>query len=178
MTTQTLTRPVVEQNLALPLSSSPISNDVLQTDSMWGDWRGQRSVYIAGPMRGYELFNFPSFDQAAAMMRKLGFVVLSPAEHDRAVGFDEHLPIDEQPSFDVTRAFRWDLQSLLEVDAVYFLEDYELSQGARCEHAVAVALGLQRIYQVPRDESSYLYMQDIAMKRPDNSQDSKSGTEC
>jgi hypothetical protein len=116
-------------------------------------------------MRGYDEFNFPAFDKAAVMLRREGWLVLSPAEHDRLCGFDQKRSLDEQPAFDITLAFRWDIQSLLQVDAVYFLKDWEPSQGANTEHAIAVSLGLQRIYEVPRDEVEYLYLPHIAYKR-------------
>jgi hypothetical protein len=116
-------------------------------------------------MRGYIKFNFPAFDFAAALLRWRGWTVLNPAEHDRTVGFDENVPLEEQPEFDLTRAFRWDIQSLLEVDAVYFLKGWEASQGANTEHAIAISLGLQRIYEVPRDDVEYLYLPHIAYRR-------------
>jgi hypothetical protein len=40
-------------------------------------------VYIAGPMRGVERFNFPAFDAARDQFVKLGFNVISPADIDR-----------------------------------------------------------------------------------------------
>jgi hypothetical protein len=39
-------------------------------------------IYLAGPMRGVPLFNFPAFDAAAAALRKLGHTVFNPAERD------------------------------------------------------------------------------------------------
>lgn len=45
-------------------------------------------VYLAGGMRGYPSFNFPSFDAAAAELRKRFITVISPAEIDRELGFD------------------------------------------------------------------------------------------
>jgi len=40
-------------------------------------------VYIAGPMRGYESFNFPAFDKARDTFLGMGFNVISPADIDR-----------------------------------------------------------------------------------------------
>lgn len=37
-------------------------------------------VYVSGPMRGYEGFNFPAFHQATAMLRAHGHTVWCPAE--------------------------------------------------------------------------------------------------
>lgn len=124
------------------------------------------SVYIAGPMRGYPLFNFPAFDAASLKLRVLGWKVFSPAEHDRESGFDPAIEDMDAQKFDVTQAFRWDVAVLLEVDAVYFLNGWERSAGANTEHAIAVSIGLQRMYETPRDEKTYMYLPHIAFVRP------------
>ncbi len=124
-----------------------------------------KQVYVAGPMRGFPLFNFPSFDTASAALRAQGWEVFSPAEHDIECGLD---PANEDltgQGFDVTNAFRWDIETLLHVDAVYFLRGWEASQGANTEHSIAVSLGLQRIYEDPRDEQTYYYLPHIAFRR-------------
>ena len=41
-----------------------------------------RKCYISGPMRGVPEFNFPAFEEAAAKLRKKGWLVFSPAEFD------------------------------------------------------------------------------------------------
>jgi hypothetical protein len=123
-------------------------------------------VYISGGMRGHPLFNFPAFDSAAATLRADGWEVFSPAEHDRASGFDASLGLDMQSDFDVTQAFRWDIAALLLADAAYFLAGWERSQGANTEHAIAVSIGLDRMYQTPRDEKVYYYLPHVAFVRP------------
>lgn len=45
--------------------------------------RIQKYVYIAGPMRGFEKFNFPAFDTARDAFTGRGFNVISPADIDR-----------------------------------------------------------------------------------------------
>lgn len=45
-------------------------------------------VYIAGKMRGVPYFNFPAFDKARNRLSNLGLTPLSPADMDRAAGFD------------------------------------------------------------------------------------------
>lgn len=45
-------------------------------------------TYIAGPMRGYENFNFDTFSRVAELLIQNGVNVVSPAELDRIVGFD------------------------------------------------------------------------------------------
>ncbi len=44
-----------------------------------------KKVYLAGPMRGLPLFNFPAFADAAAKLRAQGYDVFSPAERDEQV---------------------------------------------------------------------------------------------
>jgi len=124
-----------------------------------------RSVYIAGPMRGYHQFNFPAFDAASAVLRQQGWTVFSPAEHDISTGLDPSNDDLEGQGFDVTQAFRWDIETLLHVDAVYFLRGWEASTGANTEHAIAVSLGLDRIYEDPRDPQVYHYLPHIAFRR-------------
>lgn len=101
-------------------------------------------VYVAGPMRGYPNFNFPAFDRAAAELRSQGWDVVSPAEHDRSVGFDE-TKADATPEFLVS-AFAWDVEQILACDAVYFLPGWENSEGATLEHAVAKSTGKRILY--------------------------------
>ena len=123
-------------------------------------------VYIAGPMRGHPLFNFPAFDAARDRLLALGWDVASPADHDREGGFDASLGLDMQPDFDITEAFRWDVKTILSASAVYFLVGWEESQGANTEHAIAVSIGIQRIYEAPRDERVYYYLPHVALVRP------------
>src|SRR5688572_8797896 len=47
-------------------------------------------IYLAGPMRGFPQWDFPAFDKYAEEWRARGWRVISPAEEDRAAGFDEH----------------------------------------------------------------------------------------
>lgn len=98
-------------------------------------------AYIAGPMRGYDQFNFPAFLEAAEKLRDAGYVVLSPAEHDLAGGFDPTRPMEEQ-GFDLRDALLWDITAVLNSDLVVVLNGWEASQGAQAEIAVALAAGI------------------------------------
>ena len=44
------------------------------------------TIYIAGPMRGYEDGNFPAFDRQARVLEEQGWIVINPAEMDRQEG--------------------------------------------------------------------------------------------
>ncbi len=104
----------------------------------------KKTVYIAGPMRGYDQFNFPSFDAAAAKLRADGWIVLNPAEHDRESGFDETL--NNLDGFDMRKAFRWDMNAILRSDAIYMLPGWEKSSGATIEKQVAEFVGSEVLF--------------------------------
>lgn len=101
-------------------------------------------VYLAGPMTGIPEFNFPAFDEAAATLRSHGYVVISPAEMDRADGFNEKGKTGHEPlRADQRRRFaRNDIAALLEVDAVFVLPGWENSTGAQNETRIAAMLGV------------------------------------
>ncbi len=109
-------------------------------------------IYIAGPMRGIEDFNFPAFHKAAAELRALGHEVFSPAEKDieihgdhfkSAVGDEAEAP----SAFNLRDALGMDLAWICkEADAIAMLPGWHNSKGANAEHATAVALGLKVFY--------------------------------
>lgn len=110
-------------------------------------------VYVAGPMRGIPGFNFPAFNDAAARLRKAGFVVFNPAERDIAHGFtgegmtgNEDLN-DGNIRFDLRQALNDDLSWIAQhADIICLLPGWEKSAGARAEMSLAAALGLQAGY--------------------------------
>jgi hypothetical protein len=102
-------------------------------------------IYLSGPMSGYEQYNFPAFDYAAAKLRAEPGVedVFSPADNDRKYG----LTGDTSQSFPKGVSVR----TLLRDDTKYIcttathialLPGWEKSLGATAEHALAKALGL------------------------------------
>ncbi len=97
-------------------------------------------IYVAGPMRGIPLYNFPAFDAAEAHLTSLGHEVLSPASMDRARGFDPAKDI-ATPEF-LADAMRHDLEAILRVEAVVLLPGWERSTGAKAEAAVACWRGI------------------------------------
>jgi hypothetical protein len=105
-------------------------------------------TYLAGPMRNCFRFNFPAFDAAAADLRSHGITVVSPAELDRAAGFDPvNLPYDWDwntlpEDFALRHAAERDIAALLKCDAIHLLPGWQESKGARAERAVAEWIGL------------------------------------
>jgi hypothetical protein len=92
-------------------------------------------------MRGYDLYNFPAFEDATLALQARGYEVLSPAEHDISNGFDPRRPMEEQ-GFDLREALKWDLNAVLSSDMIVVLPGWENSKGARAEAAVAMAAGI------------------------------------
>lgn len=109
-------------------------------------------IYLAGPMRGVPLFNFPAFDAAAAALRKLGHTVFNPAERDNehhgtdiskgnATGCEIQATKDH--GFNLREALHSDLAFIcLEAEAIALLPGWENSKGVAAERATALALGL------------------------------------
>lgn len=98
-------------------------------------------------MRFRPAFNFPAFDAGAALLRAEGHEVFSPAEHDRSGGFDPTGMTGHEDlralGFDLRAALATDLEWITTTaDAIYLLDGWETSSGARAELATAAALGL------------------------------------
>ena len=94
------------------------------------------TFYLAGPMRGYPLFNFPAFLMAARILQARGFKITSPAEKDMEAGFDPSRSAEEQ-KFDLGAAFRWDFEAVCRADGIILLPGWENSTGAKAERLVA-----------------------------------------
>src|ERR1035441_251338 len=87
-----------------------------------------RSIYVAGKMRGLPLYGFPAFDEAEARLISEGWIVHSPAAHDRFLGFDPEGPPPDPET--LSEMHRWDMQTITESDAIYMLPGWEDSDGA------------------------------------------------
>jgi hypothetical protein len=94
----------------------------------------KKSIYLAGPMRGYPEYNFPEFLRFGEQLKKKGFNVFNPAERDTIQdGFD--------PKKDTAKSLKWymsyDLPAVCNSDAIAVMPGWEHSQGARLEVHVA-----------------------------------------
>ncbi|WP_085708324.1 MULTISPECIES: DUF4406 domain-containing protein [unclassified Pseudomonas] len=87
-------------------------------------------LYLAGPMSGFEDFNFPAFNKMAADLRARGYVVENPAEHGVVDGVDWA----DYMAYDLTR--------LGLCGQVAVLPGWENSKGARLEVHIARELGM------------------------------------
>lgn len=110
----------------------------------------KKKIYIAGPMRGKPYFNFNAFDKAKDRLTRLGYEVYSPADADRAAGFD---PFTMPSDYDWTKLPEgegWDIKTIakrccdavFECDGIYLLDGWQQSNGAQAELALAQWLHL------------------------------------
>ena len=100
-------------------------------------------------MTGIEQFNFPAFDHARDVINQQGNEAVSPADLDRAHGFDPTSLPSRHDWFEVPDAVgtreelvRRDLDALLSCEAIYLLPGWKHSVGARAEAALALWKGL------------------------------------
>ena len=119
----------------------------------------RKTAYLAGPMRGLPYYNFPAFDAARDTLRAKGWDVVSPADLDRAHGFDAmRLPPGTDWSripegFDLPACVRRDVDALTRCDALVFLPgDWTKSTGGKGEFAVAL-WARKPVYQLSPDGS-------------------------
>lgn len=105
-----------------------------------------KSIYIAGPMTGLPEFNFPAFNRIAAEFRAAGWTVFNPAEKESEKGLDDEARKTGDAAaaiakgFDFREVYKWDVEKVIEADAIYMLPGWEKSAGACGEYYVAMAL--------------------------------------
>ena len=92
-------------------------------------------VYIAGPMTGYENFNYEAFHAAEAALRAAGYEPINTAHHE--VENDTGKP----------QTWEWYLRraikALMDADAVALLPGWQASEGANLERRLAKRLGMR-----------------------------------
>jgi hypothetical protein len=94
-------------------------------------------IYVSGRIKDYP-GHLEHFATASRRLRNRLYQVVNPCEVD---------PQKENPTYeDFMRA---DIRELIECDAIYMLEGWERSVGARCEFHVAVLCGLEIQYELP-----------------------------
>lgn len=106
-----------------------------------------KKIYIAGPMRGYNDFNFPAFDGMQTLLSKRGWVVISPTDLDRVFeGWCDYPP--EGSTFpDPDPFIIRDVVALMQCDAIVMLCGWQHSVGATAEHAIAKWRGMEIYYE-------------------------------
>ena len=99
----------------------------------------KKKIYIAGPMTGYEDWNFPAFFEAERQLLELGYEVINPAHNDGST-YEEALASANSGKHSWGWYMRRDLKHVLGVDMVCLLPDWKTSKGALLEVEVAKAL--------------------------------------
>lgn len=105
-------------------------------------------LYLAGPMRGYDNYNFHAFFQAAALLRMKGHDVINPAELDineKKAGWN---PVEKKincaPDFTMEDALRRDFLAMCQDrDSIVLLPGWSDSKGATAELGLARLIGLE-----------------------------------
>lgn len=121
-----------------------------RTEVPYGGYSPRKpKAYIAGPMRGYEHYNFPAFDAAAEKLVGLGYTPVNPADLDReamGLNFDAFVdtPVEE---LDMNAIIRRDVDEILALDPkvgdiVVLLEGWCASTGALAECRLAKWAGV------------------------------------
>jgi nucleoside 2-deoxyribosyltransferase len=110
----------------------------------------EKKVYIAGPMRGFEDFNYKAFNDAAWDLHEKGYTVISPVTID----IEEGITKGEMEDRTTQEWMKRDLPMMLECDAVVTLPKWAFSEGAMIECQVAMLVGMP-IYQYPNGEIIY-----------------------
>lgn len=90
-------------------------------------------VFISGPMTGYAGFNRAAFNDAERMLKSQGCAVLNPAVLTDGLTQAQYMDIC--------------LAMVRCADAVFMLQGWEDSAGARAEHALAEKRGHRILYQ-------------------------------
>lgn len=85
-------------------------------------------IYIAGPMTGLPNFNRHAFHQASLQLSSQGHIALNPAVLPDGLTQAEYMDVC--------------LAMLRCADAIYLLDGWKLSAGARVERALAEKLAL------------------------------------
>lgn len=100
-----------------------------------------QAVYLAGPMTGFQDHNFPAFDRARDVWLSKGWIVISPADIDRADGVESGVDAEYTPSEHRDFAFR-DFHAIHALRAewgegIVLLPGWERSAGAAAEFFLA-----------------------------------------
>lgn len=96
-------------------------------------------LYLIGKMRGEPQWGFPAFDAAKEALVAQGFDVISPADLDRAAGFDGNATA--MPANFLCDAMKRDLTALIDCDGVALLPRWEKSELGLVEVHLAIKLG-------------------------------------
>ena len=105
----------------------------------------KKMIYISGKITGLPKDVYKKkFDDAEEMLKKGGWRVFNPTEDAWSSWF-------ERLGKTYAETLWHDFYKLKDCDAIYMLDNFLESKGAKAEHAFAIAIGLEVIY----DEELY-----------------------
>lgn len=118
------------------------------------------TIYIAGPMRGRPNWNYDAFFKAEQQLKASGWDVVNPATLDE--NYEDTKDLGTPEDFDPTknkyhkdvnrRIMRRDVDVICDqCDAIYMLNDWEVSRGACAEFYLSAAIGLDIYYEGSHD---------------------------
>ena len=90
-------------------------------------------IYVSGRIKDYPGY-LEHFEKGCNFVMAAGHDPVNPCElTDEELSYEEYMKLD--------------IKHLIECDAIYMLEGWERSVGARCEHMVAAMCGLEIYYE-------------------------------
>ena len=96
-------------------------------------------IYISGKISGTDLTETRKrFAAAAKAMKRLGYEPVNPLDN----GLSEH---DNWEAHIVK-----DIATLLQCKAIYMLQDWQDSKGARIEYYIATEIGMPIMYEIEK----------------------------
>ena len=94
-------------------------------------------IYISGKISGTDLTETRArFASVAKAMKRLGYEPVNPLEN----GLSEHDSWETHIAKDIA--------DLLQCKAIYMLQDWQESKGARIEHYIATEIGIPITYEI------------------------------
>lgn len=105
-----------------------------------------KALYIAGPMSGIPEFNYPAFNLAEEDFSPYYARVFNPAKNPFASTISYSMSTGntneavKNEGLDMRAAYLWDIERVIQSDAIYMLKGWEKGAGARGEHAVACVI--------------------------------------
>lgn len=117
----------------------------------------QKLIYISGKMgeKVLSAATIKKFQRAQDKLLKDGWAIFNPASEKYQLDTLKHVTIESKKWRDLkwgefdwyAWTLLWDMHALAICDAIYMLNDWELSPGATAEHAYAKACKKEIIYE-------------------------------
>jgi hypothetical protein len=136
----------------------------------------KQTVYIAGPMTGYEHYNADEFERAADDWNASGFKAVTPFDANSRV-WRRHYGRDFNPRVDVcdwgdpilAEMLAEDFAVLCSADRIALLYGWEKSKGARSEVLIAANLGKPIYHAVTFDRIDLTATVALSIEQPKES---------